>query len=54
MHVDLLINNAAQLLTLASEGPKRGAAMGELANASVGGGMETALDMGVTSGFQSR
>ncbi|MFQ6059398.1 MAG: imidazolonepropionase [Anaerolineae bacterium] len=30
MHVDLLIHSAAQLLTIASEGPKRGAAMGEL------------------------
>jgi imidazolonepropionase len=30
MHVDLLIHSAAQLLTLASDGPKRGAAMGEL------------------------
>jgi imidazolonepropionase len=30
MHVDLFIHSAAQLLTLASEGPKRGAAMGEL------------------------
>jgi imidazolonepropionase len=30
MHIDLLIHGAAQLLTLASEGPKRGAAMGEL------------------------
>jgi imidazolonepropionase len=30
MHVDLFIHSAAQLLTLASAGPKRGAAMGEL------------------------
>ena len=30
MHVDLFIHSAAQLLTLASDGPKRGAAMGEL------------------------
>ena len=30
MHVDLFIHNAAQLLTLASDGSKRGAAMGEL------------------------
>jgi imidazolonepropionase len=30
MQVDLLVHSATQLLTLASEGPKRGAAMGEL------------------------
>ena len=30
LRIDLLIHNAAQLLTLASDGPKRGAAMGEL------------------------
>jgi imidazolonepropionase len=30
MDVDLFIHSAAQLLTIASEGPKRGAAMGEL------------------------
>ncbi|MBM4467874.1 MAG: amidohydrolase family protein, partial [Chloroflexi bacterium] len=30
MHVDLLIHSAAQLLTLASAGPKRGAAMEDL------------------------
>lgn len=30
MHVDLFIHSAAQLLTLASDGPKRGAAMEEL------------------------
>jgi imidazolonepropionase len=30
MHVHLLIHSAAQLLTLASDGPKRGTAMGEL------------------------
>jgi len=30
MHVDLFIHSAAQLLTLASDGAKRGAAMGEL------------------------
>jgi len=30
MQVDLFIHSAAQLLTLASDGPKRGAAMGEL------------------------
>ena len=30
LRIDLLIHNAAQLLTLASAGPKRGAAMGEL------------------------
>jgi imidazolonepropionase len=30
MHVDLFIHSATQLLTLASYGPKRGAAMGEL------------------------
>jgi imidazolonepropionase len=30
MDIDLLIHSAAQLLTLASDGPKRGAAMGEL------------------------
>jgi imidazolonepropionase len=30
MHIDLLIHSAAQLLTIASVGPKRGAAMGEL------------------------
>ncbi|MBC8249631.1 MAG: amidohydrolase family protein, partial [Anaerolineales bacterium] len=30
LRIDLLIHNAAQLLTLASAGPKRGADMGEL------------------------
>ena len=30
IQADLLIHSAAQLLTLASAGPKRGAAMGEL------------------------
>ncbi len=30
MQIDLLIHSAAQLLTLASDGPRRGAAMGEL------------------------
>jgi imidazolonepropionase len=30
MHIDLLIHSAAQLLTIASDGPKRGAATGEL------------------------
>jgi imidazolonepropionase len=30
MQIDLFIHNATQLLTLASDGPKRGAAMGEL------------------------